>query len=59
MEFFEWEGKAKSDKDKKRIEKISRNDDKTSNKISLNTYLSIITLNINGLNASIKRHQVS
>jgi len=27
--------------------------------MALNTYLSIITLNINGLNASIKRHSVS
>ena len=29
------------------------------NKISINTYLSIITLNINGLNAPIERHRVA
>jgi len=29
---------------------------KTSNKMALNSYLSIITLNVNGLNAPVKRH---
>ena len=29
------------------------------NKMALNTYLSIISLNVNGLNASIKRHRVA
>ena len=28
-------------------------------KIAINTYLSIITLNVNGLNAPIKRHRVA
>ena len=32
---------------------------KTSNKMLLNTYLSIIILNVNGLNAPIKIHRVS
>ena len=54
-----WEGKTKSDKDQKGTEKISRNNNKTSNKAALNTYLSIITLDVNGLNASIKKHRVS
>ena len=40
------------------IEKISRNNDKASNKIAINTYLSIITLSVNGLNAPIKRQSV-
>jgi len=44
---------------KKGTEKISKNNDKTSNKMALDIYLSIITLNVNGLNAPIKRHKVS
>ena len=39
--------------------KISRNNDKTNNKAAIYAYLSIITLNVNGLNAPIKRHRVS
>ena len=31
---------------------------KTRFKMAINTYLSIITLNVNGLNAPIKRHRV-
>ena len=31
----------------------------TGNTMALNSYLSIITLNVNGLNAPIKRHRVS
>ena len=38
---------TKSDKDKG-SEKISRNNDTASNKMTLNTYLSIITLNVSG-----------
>ena len=37
-----------------RIKKLSRNN-KTSNKMTINTYLSINILNVNGLNAPIKR----
>ena len=32
---------------------------KTRFKVAINTYLSIITLNVNGLNAPIKRHRVA
>ena len=32
---------------------------KTTLKMGINTYLSIITLNVNGLNAQIKRHRVA
>ena len=45
--------------------KIERNKGETQNqlenkvKIAINTYLSIITLNVNGLNASIKRNRVA
>ena len=46
------------EKDKKRSEKIFRNNHKTNNKMTINTYLSIIALNVNGLNAPIKRHRV-
>ena len=37
--FFGWERKTKSDKDEKGSEKMPRNNDKTGNKMSLNTYL--------------------
>ena len=35
------------------------NTNSTDNTMALNSYLSIITLSINGLSASIKRHRVS
>ena len=55
-----WKGKTKSDKDKKGTEKSPETkQNKTSNKMTLNTYLSIITLKVNGLNSQIKRHRVS
>lgn len=44
---------------KKGSKKISRNNDKTNNKMVINTYLPIIILNVNGLNTPIKRHRVS
>ena len=45
------------EKDKKGSGKISRNNHKTSNKMAINTCLSIIT--VNGLNAPVKRHRVT
>ena len=39
-------------------EKTSRNNDKTTSRMGLNIYLPIITLNVNGLNAPIKRHWI-
>ena len=42
-----------------RIRKNFRNNYKTSNKMAVSTYLSIITLNLNGLNTPIKRHRVT
>ena len=35
-----------------------KNNEKTSNKMAISTYLTIITLNVNGLSAPIKRHKV-
>ena len=32
---------------------------KTINKMAISTYISIITLNVNGLNAPIKRHSIA
>ena len=32
---------------------------KTINKMAIKTYLSIITLNVNGLNAPVKKHKVT
>ena len=34
---------------------VNRNTNSTSNTMALNTYLSIITMNVNGQNATIKR----
>ena len=59
MGLFEWERKAKSNKDQQGTENSSRNNELTSNTILLNSYLLIITLNRNGGNALIKRHSVS
>ena len=43
-------------KDKKRSEKIFRNNHNTSNEMTIHTYLSIIILNVNGLS---KTHRVT
>ena len=44
---------------KKRRKEKHRINWRTRFKMATNTYLSIITLNVNGLNASIKRHRVA
>lgn len=36
-----------------------KNNQKTINKMVVSTYLSIFTLNVNGLHAPIKRHKVT
>ena len=52
-------GKERQEATKTRKEqKISRNNDKTINKMALNSYLSIITLDVNDLNVTFKRHRV-
>ena len=43
----------------KRREKNLQNNPKTMNQIAVRTYISIITLNVNGLYAPIKRHRVA
>ena len=48
--------RAKSNTQQKGTETIYRNSDFTGNTMPLNPYLSIITLNVNRLNAPIKRH---
>ena len=40
-------------------EKNHKNNQKTSNKMATSTYLSIIILNVNELNAPIRRHKVA
>ena len=45
--------------DQKGTETIYSNSHLTGNTMALNSYLSILTLNVNGLNAPIKRHRVS
>lgn len=47
------------EQEKKGSEKICRNNHKTSNKMAIDTSLSIITVNVNGLNTLIKTHRVS
>lgn len=44
---------------KKGTEKNYKNNHKTTNKMAINTYLLVITLNVNGLKAPIKRHRVT
>ena len=41
------------------METIYRNKDFTGNMMSIKMYLSIITLNVNGLNAPITQHRVA
>ena len=50
---------SKSKTDQKETETIYRNKDFTGNTIALNSYLSKVILNVNGLNAPIKRYRVS
>lgn len=45
--------------DQKGTETIYSNSHLTGNTMALNSYLSIVTLNVNGLNAPVKRHRVS
>ena len=45
-------------KEEKRNKKELQNNQKTVNKIAVGTYPSITALNVNGLNAPIKRHRV-
>ena len=40
-------------------EKKYKNSQKTGNKMAISAYLSIVTLNVNRLNAPIKRHKVA
>ena len=51
--------KKRKKKEKKRGEEKHRINWKTRFKMAINTYLSIITLNVNGLNAPVKRHRVA
>ena len=46
-------------KKKKRRKEKHRINWKTRFKMAINTYLSIITLNVSGLNAPVKRHRVA
>ena len=43
----------------KETEDSYKNNLKTINKMPISTYLSIVTLNVSGLNAPIKRHRVA
>ena len=49
----------KKKKKKEEEEKKNRINWKTRSKMEINTYLSIITINVDGLNAPIKRHRVA
>ena len=45
-------------KRKRYEQRTTKKEKKTSDKMSISTYLLIITLNVTGLNASVKRHRV-
>lgn len=47
------------EQEKKATKKNYKNSHKTSNEMTINTYLLIITWNVNGVNAPIKRHRVT
>ena len=47
----------RQDQEKKGTENNYKNNHKTNNKVAIKMYLSIISLNISGLNAPIKRHR--
>ena len=49
----------KERKRRKDQENLWKQSQKPVNKMAIDTYLSIITLNVNGLNALIKRYRVS
>ena len=53
------ERESKGTKDQKGTVTIKRNSDFIGNIMALNSYLSIITLHVNGLNGPIKRHRLS
>ena len=38
---------------------MTRNTNSTSNTMALNSYLSVLTVNVNGINTPIKRHRIS
>ena len=44
---------------KRRREEKEQDKSKTVNKMAIRTYISIITLNVNGLNAPTKRHRLA
>ena len=50
--------KEREQEKKKGTEKSYKSNQKTNNKMAISAYLPIITLNVNGLNAPIKRHRV-
>ena len=50
------ERKTRKEETKRRTEKSYKNNRQTNNKMPVSTYLSIITLNVSGLNAPIKIH---
>ena len=47
------------EKEKKGRKKSNKNKSKAINKMAIRTYISIITLNVNGLNAPTKRHRLA
>ena len=58
MNLSRWETQEQKRKRKGR-KKTFKNKPKTIKKMEIGTYISIITLNVNGLNASTKRHRLA
>jgi len=50
---------GRKEQEKKERKKSSKNKSKAINKMAIRTYISIITLNVNGLNAPTKRHRLA
>ena len=53
------EGQQPWKRAEERIREKLQNNHQTSNKMAINTYLRIITMNVNGLNAPLRRHGVT
>ena len=50
---------CRKEQEKKEREKSSKNKSKVINKMAIRTYISIITLNVNGINTPTKTHRLA
>lgn len=58
-ESYQATGKKGRKKEERNREELKKENNKIMNKMAISTYLSIIILNVNGLNAPIERQRVA